>query len=121
MLNVKFPLNCLAIALEVRTIENIEARVKKKGKSLVIYPHRCPMSLSICLWKQNGSNQDGSRNWREIERCYAYSGYEDGTVKCRWKEIFLSPSGKGIKKKRGAVRSGINVSGRVKGIKNRAL
>jgi hypothetical protein len=106
--------------LEVKTIENIEAKVKKKGKNLVIHPQKCPMSLSICLWKQNGSNQDGSRNWKEIERCYAYSGHEDGTVKCRWKEIFLRPSGKRIKKKQGAVRPGINVSGTVKRIKNRA-
>ncbi len=58
------------------------------------------MSLSICLWRQSGSMEDGSQGWKEIERCYAYSGHEGGTVRCKWKEIFLKKTrGKEIKKK----------------------
>jgi hypothetical protein len=44
--------------------------------------------------------EDGSQGWKEIERCYAYSGHEGGTVRCKWKEIFLKKTrGKEIKKK----------------------
>ncbi|MER3446794.1 MAG: hypothetical protein C4291_08095 [Candidatus Dadabacteria bacterium] len=62
------------------------------------------MSLLICFWKQNGSNQDESQGWKEIERCYAYSGHEDGRVRCRWKEIFERPKKKRIKKKKRQAR-----------------
>jgi hypothetical protein len=80
------------------------------------------MSLSICLWRQNGLKEDGSHGWKEIERCYGYSGHEDGTVKCRWKEIFSKkPDGKRmrkVRKKRGVVKSRINISVATKRIKN---
>jgi hypothetical protein len=92
--------------LEARTIENIEARIKKKGRNLVIYPDKCPMSLSICLWKQNSS-----RIWDEIERCYAYAGHKDKLVKCKWKETFFNEKKTG--KKRSSVKSKTNVSGAI--------
>ncbi len=67
------------------------------------------MSLSICLWKQKGS-----QDWEEIERCYAYAGHKDGVVKCKWKETLF---GKQERKKIRKIRK--KVKGKTSGLSAR--
>ncbi|HEX3035280.1 MAG TPA: hypothetical protein VHT73_09120 [Thermodesulfobacteriota bacterium] len=82
-----------------RIIQQVEAKVEKKGRNLIVYPQECPLSLSICSWKKRGS-----KGWEDIEYCYAYAGHKDTVVNCGWRETFSKATSKNAKKSKKTVK-----------------